>query len=459
MAFTTGNRRVTNAELPAWLSARRMLRPAMCWSDVAGAPGPRAAARQLLWRLRRPELGLPPRAALISGPAGCGKTHLARAMCADLLDTDEGWDIFEISAAELNAERLGELSEVRSDGARRLVICDEVDLWAVHRDALSHTPATRSTLLALLSLLDGLVATSDLYWLLLSSRDPDELDPALVRPGRAGLTIMLPYPDLAARTDLFSYALRGVPLAIGAEPERAAIIVGERCTPAQIVRYAADAVALTRAAGAAQLGWGHLHGAIAADEPVADESTIARTALHEAGHAVIAYRLGLELRNVVIEPGRGVTELVPRLPGVPPTDAEAQIRITVALAGTVAERALGIDISLGAADDHERATEWALSRLRSGLDRSLPVAALARFERSPAAADAVHAAVSYQLRRGRAEAEWLVRRERRSIRHFAQVLAAERQLSGELLKQALQPPASPARRWPWRLLHRDLSAR
>lgn len=411
--------------IPEYLAAARFEPDRTSFADVVGTPARRVAMELVAdWRAERGPIG-----ALLHGPPGIGKTYLSRAMATEL--AAGGFEIYELSAAELDAERvrlLGHLSP-----GRRILIIDEVDLWAVHRDSLSHTPATRATLLALLALLDGIRVLRGMRVLMLTSRPAADIDPALLRPGRA-TPIELPYPDLAGRTELLRLALRSARLAPELDLERAAIVFGSGATPAEIVSSGAAV-----AARHDKLDWPTLRDALSGSE-AADPALLHRTALHEAGHAIVAARLGLPVHNIIIEPGRGLTELSPRHPGATPSDHEASARITVAMAGAAAEQILTSDALLGAADDHERASEWALARLRSGAAGGVGASALSRFSHSPAAADAVYASVNRQLRDGHRRAERLVRANADSIRALAQLLSNERQLSGTLLSEALCAP-------------------
>lgn len=193
--------------------------PDVRWSDVGGA----AAAKQMLveaviWPLRHADahraLGLqPPKGVLLAGPPGCGKTHLARALA-----TEAGVNFIAIRGAQLLTRHLGESERaVREVFAKArqsapcIVFFDEIDAIGPKRsDALD--PAAARVVATLLTEIDGVEELNGVFLLGATNR-PDQIDDALLRPGRFDRLLRLDPPDAATRREILEIHTRYLPLA------------------------------------------------------------------------------------------------------------------------------------------------------------------------------------------------------------------------------------------------------
>ncbi|MFC6592475.1 AAA family ATPase [Deinococcus lacus] len=173
--------------------------------------------RTLLGPLRNPELarqyGLTGAGGcLLYGPPGCGKTHLARAVAGEL-----GASFLEVTVADVldmwlgNAERnVRELFESARRHAPCVLFFDEVDALGRGRQLSRHSP--HSVTQTLLRELDGLGGRQGVF-VLAATNAPWDVDTALKRPGRLGVNLLVPPPDLIAREDMFRRFMAGKPAA------------------------------------------------------------------------------------------------------------------------------------------------------------------------------------------------------------------------------------------------------
>ncbi|MEM6902133.1 MAG: AAA family ATPase [Pseudomonadota bacterium] len=156
----------------------------------------------------------PPRGVLMSGPPGCGKTLIARALANE---TAAGF--FHIAGPEIADKHFG-ASEAKlrdvfgaaADAAPAIIFIDEIDSIAPARETLSgDRQAERRMVAQLLTLMDGLDARGDVV-VLAATNLPDLLDPALRRPGRFDREIILSAPDAKGRADILQIYGQRMPL-------------------------------------------------------------------------------------------------------------------------------------------------------------------------------------------------------------------------------------------------------
>jgi len=225
----------------------------LSFSDVGGLGPELGSLRELVeLPLLRPEifkrLGIePPRGVLLSGPPGCGKTLIARALAQETRAA-----FFHIAGPEIadkhfgaSEARLREIFDAASDAAPAIIFIDEIDSIAPSREALSGEKQTERRMVAqLLTLMDGLNARGDVV-VLAATNLPDLLDPALRRPGRFDREIIISPPDVAGRLEILNIQSRTMSLAEDLDLQR----VARRCHGF----VGADLANLVREAGMAAL--------------------------------------------------------------------------------------------------------------------------------------------------------------------------------------------------------------
>ncbi|MEM6833784.1 MAG: AAA family ATPase, partial [Pseudomonadota bacterium] len=225
----------------------------ICFGDIGGLGPELARLREMVeLPLIRPDLfahlGItPPRGVLMSGPPGCGKTLIARALAAETKAA-----FFSIAGPEIadkhfgaSEARLRDVFEAASAAAPAILFFDEIDSIAPAREGLSgDKQAERRMVAQLLTLMDGLDARGDVV-VLAATNLPDLIDPALRRPGRFDREIILAAPDAKGRGDILAIHTKAMPLANDVELSD----IARRCHGF----VGADLASLAREAGIAAL--------------------------------------------------------------------------------------------------------------------------------------------------------------------------------------------------------------
>jgi transitional endoplasmic reticulum ATPase len=206
--------------------------PNVHWNDVGGLDEIKQRLREAVeWPLMHPDLFesvrlAPPKGALVSGPPGCGKTLIAKALA-----TEAGVNFVSVKGPELLSMYVGESERGLRDVFRKarqaapcIIFFDEIDALASARSHGGSDSGVGARVLSqLLTELDGIEELKGVFVLAATNR-PDLLDPALLRPGRFDIQLVIPPPDRAAREQIFAIHLRGRPV----EPETtAAWLAGE----------------------------------------------------------------------------------------------------------------------------------------------------------------------------------------------------------------------------------------
>src|SRR5438132_7470321 len=196
-------------------------RTAIEWADIAGADEAKAELLEIVEFLRDPkrfhELGaVVPKGILLYGPPGTGKTLLAKAVAHE-----SGAAFFSQSAsafvemfAGLGAARIRKLFDEARKHAPAIVFIDELDAVGAQRSGHGFNREQDQTLNQLLVELDGFRSGDQIVVMGASNRLQD-LDPALLRPGRFDRQMLVPPPDLAGREAILRVHTRGKPLAEG----------------------------------------------------------------------------------------------------------------------------------------------------------------------------------------------------------------------------------------------------
>ncbi len=204
--------------LPQPLTARRQV-PRVTWEDIGDLEYAKQRIRELVeLPLKYPELfrrlGIdPPKGVLLYGPPGCGKTLLAKAVANEV-----NANFFAINGPEIMSKWYGEserrLREIfyrAEENAPSIIFIDEIDAIAPKRGEVVGEVEKR-VVSQLLTLMDGLKGRGQVIVIGATNR-PEDLDPALRRPGRFDREIEITVPNKRARLEILKVHTRGVPLA------------------------------------------------------------------------------------------------------------------------------------------------------------------------------------------------------------------------------------------------------
>ncbi len=365
------------------------------FTDVAGADEEKEELQEVVEFLKNPrrfsELGARiPRGVLLVGPPGTGKTLLAKAVAGEA-----GVPFYSISGSDfvemyvgVGASRVRDLFENAKKNAPSIIFIDEIDAVGRHRGAgLGGGHDEREqTLNQLLVEMDGFGSNEGVIVIAATNR-PDILDPALLRPGRFDRQVTVNYPDLRGRIDILKVHAKGKPFEETVDLEKIAqTTVG--FTGADLANLLNEAALHAARKHKKLIGMNDIEEA-ALKIMVGTQKKSRKfkpeekkkTAYHEAGHAIIAHLLPSvdPVRQISIIPsGRalGYTLTVPLEDKVSVYKKGLMEEITMILGGRVAEKVFFDDISGGASNDIQRATEIARNMVtRYGMsDRLGPIA-------------------------------------------------------------------------------------
>ena len=348
------------------------------FADVAGADEEKEELRELVEFLKDPmsftDLGARiPKGVLLVGPPGTGKTLLARAVAGEAgvqFLSISGSDFVELYVG-VGASRVRDLFNQAKADAPAIVFIDEIDAVGRQRGAgLGGGHDEREqTLNQLLVEMDGFAANEGVIVLAATNR-PDILDPALLRPGRFDRQVYVGRPDIKGREEILKVHSRNKPLADDVDLKTVAKATGG-FVGADLENLMNEAALLAARSGARYITMEHLQEAmmkvIAGPEKqsrVVTEHAKKLTAYHEAGHAVVIHALETPdpVHQITIIPrgmAGGMTVSLPQEDKAYQSKRELEESIAVCLGGRVAEQLMLGDISTGASNDLERATNTA----------------------------------------------------------------------------------------------------
>ncbi len=346
------------------------------FADVAGAEEVKEELQEVVEFLKNPskfsELGARiPKGVLLFGPPGTGKTLLGRAVAGEA-----GVPFFSISGSDfvemfvgVGASRVRDLFDQAKKNAPCIIFVDEIDAVGRQRGAgLGGGHDEREqTLNQLLVEMDGFSVNEGIIIIAATNR-PDILDPALLRPGRFDREIVVDIPDISERKAILRVHSRGKPL----ESEVDLDVLARRTpgfTGADLENLINEGALLAARRNKRKIGMKELEDSIerviAGPEKksrVISEYEKKLVSYHEAGHALLGHYLPHTdpLHKVSIIPrGRagGYTLLLPKEDRKYMTKSQILDQVTMLLGGRVAEFLVLKEISTGAQNDLERATE------------------------------------------------------------------------------------------------------
>ena len=351
------------------------------FADVAGCDEAKAELQEVVEFLKDPAKfvklgGKIPRGLLLMGPPGTGKTLLARAIAGEAkvqFFSISGSDFVEMFVG-VGASRVRDLFEQGKKNAPSIIFIDEIDAVGRHRGAgLGGGHDEREqTLNQLLVEMDGFEGNEGVILIAATNR-PDVLDPALLRPGRFDRRVVVDRPDLKGRTEILQvHTADKIPLSPDVDLE-----VIARGTPgfagadlANLCNEAALNAARVNKKWVEMIDFENAKDKVYMGSErrslVMTEEDKKITAYHEAGHTVIAAVVPHSdpIHKVTIIPrGRalGVTWQLPERDRYNTTKDYMESRISIAMGGRIAEEIFFNQLSTGASNDIQQATEMARS--------------------------------------------------------------------------------------------------
>jgi cell division protease FtsH len=345
------------------------------WGDVAGAEEAKAELLEVVDFLRHPKrferLGARvPKGILLYGPPGTGKTLLAKAVA-----NESGAAFYSQSAsafvemfAGLGASRIRKLFKEARKHAPSIVFIDELDAVGAARTGHGFNREQDQTLNQLLVELDGFDMTQQVVVMGASNRLQD-LDPALLRPGRFDRQMLVAPPDLAGREEILRVHTRGKPLSGDVDlPLIARQTAG--LTGADLANICNEAAIFAGRQQLERIRQNDFENAMERvvaglqQRRVVTEKEKRILAYHEAGHALMSHLMGdaLPVQKVtIVSRGQalGYTLNLPAEDRYLHTKEELVDMMTIYLAGRAAEQVVFGRVTNGAANDLEKATELA----------------------------------------------------------------------------------------------------
>jgi cell division protease FtsH len=351
------------------------------FNDVAGIDEAVDELREVVDFLRSPEKyqvlgGRIPKGVLLVGPPGTGKTLLAKAIAGEA-----GVPFFCLSGSDfvemfvgVGAARVRDMFQQAQAKAPCIVFIDELDALGKTRGSsiVGGHDEREQTLNALLVEMDGFSSNSGVIVMAATNR-PETLDPALLRPGRFDRHVLVDRPDVKGREQILKVHVAKVKLDEAVDLKAVARITSGfvGADLANLVNEAALLAARktkpTVTMDEFNEGVERVTAGLEKKQRVMHADEKRRVAYHESGHALVAYSLpntdpvhkvsiiprGLAALGYIMQRPEGDRYLM--------TQGELESRIQVGLAGTVAEEMIFGDVSTGAQNDLERATEFARS--------------------------------------------------------------------------------------------------
>jgi len=363
--------------------------PKVTFADVAGVDEAKQELQEVVDFLKHPEKyravgARTPKGVLLVGPAGTGKTLLARAVAGEA-----GVPFFSVAGSEfmemlvgVGAARVRDLFSQAKRGAPAIIFIDEIESIGRMRGLgfSGGHDEREQTLNQILVEMDGF-APNDNVMVMGATNRPDLLDPALIRPGRFDRTVTLDLPDIEGRKSIIKIHKRGKPFAADTDDERIAkrtvgfsgadlanMLNESAILAARDGRKEINNLDLEEAATKVKLG--------PQRKRMQSEEERSMTAYHESGHAIVAHfmphvdpvhRISIVARGVT----GGHTLVPPSVDRYTETKTRLLERIATLLGGRAAEDLIFGEFTTGAASDleiasglaREMVTEFGMSEL------------------------------------------------------------------------------------------------
>ena len=348
------------------------------WADVAGVEEVRGELMEVVEFMRDPkrfqQLGAKvPKGLLLYGPPGTGKTLLAKAVAYE-----SGANFYSASAssfvemfAGLGAARIRRLFREARKHAPSIVFIDELDAVGAQRTGHGFNREQDQTLNQLLVELDGFDGAEQVVVMGASNRIQD-LDQALLRPGRFDRQLLVPPPDLAGREAILRVHTRGKPLNLDDVDLAMVARQTSGLTGAELANVCNEAAIRAGRRGDVAIAQGDFDWALERvvaglqQRKVLTDKERRILAYHEGGHALMGHLMGsvMELQKVtIVSRGNalGYAFYLPEEDRYLHTKEELIDGMIVALAGRAAEEVVFGRVTNGAANDLEKVTEIARS--------------------------------------------------------------------------------------------------
>ena len=351
------------------------------FDEVAGIDEAVDELREVVDFLKHPEKyqvlgGRIPKGVLLVGPPGTGKTLLGKAVAGEA-----GVPFFSLSGSDfvemfvgVGAARVRDMFQQAVAKAPCIVFIDELDALGKTRgtSVVGGHDEREQTLNALLVEMDGVTANSGVIVMAATNR-PETLDPALLRPGRFDRHVLVDRPDVRGREEILDVHIQNVRIDESVDLREVARITSG-FVGADLANLVNEAALLAARAGKSAVsmnefteGVERVTAGLEKRQRVMHADEKQRVAYHESAHALVACSLpntdpvhkvsiiprGLAALGYVMQRPEGDRYLL--------TQGELESRIQVALAGTLGEEMIFGDVSTGAQNDLERATEIARS--------------------------------------------------------------------------------------------------
>ena len=357
-------------------NARVMERPTVSFSDVAGIEEAKGEVSEVVDFLRDPKKyqrlgGRLPKGVLLVGPPGTGKTMLAKAIACEAkanFFSVHGSDFTEVFVG-VGAKRVRQLFRQAAKHKPAIIFIDEIDSVGKNRKLDTHSEH-QQTINALLAAMDGFESSQGIVVIAATNR-PEDLDEALMRPGRFDRKVYVPYPDMKGRRAILQAHAADKPIA----DAPMALDVIAQTTPgmsgADLANLLNEAAILSALQNATQISQADLEAARdkvrfgqERKSMVVNQKEREMVAYHEAGHTIIHLQTPLlpPLYKVSIVPrgqALGVTTFLPD------EDQHIQSRqflleeLLVLMGGRAAEKTFYGDTTNGAAGDLDVARKLA----------------------------------------------------------------------------------------------------
>jgi len=351
------------------------------FDDVAGIDEAVDEVKELVDFLRMPEKyqklgGRIPKGVLLVGPPGTGKTLLAKAIAGEA-----GVPFFSLSGSDfvemfvgVGAARVRDMFQQAEAKAPCIIFIDELDALGKSRTGsiVGGHDEREQTLNALLVEMDGFESNSGVIVIGATNR-PETLDDALMRPGRFDRHVLVDRPDVRGREAILKVHVKNVKLGSSVDLHRVAAI-SPGFAGADLANLVNEAALLAARKEKTSVGMEEFNegvervtAGLEKKQRIMNDEEKQRVAYHESGHALVAYSLPNTdpVHKVSIIPrglaALGYTMQRPTGDRFLITKSELESRLQVLLAGTVTEEMIYHDISSGAQNDLERATEIARS--------------------------------------------------------------------------------------------------